>query len=77
MKTNPINWFNKPTKTQFLIILLIWIVSISMLIIGVTDLFKKPLPLNILLLSVIPSSLIVLTVMINFIKNKKDLKETK
>lgn len=72
MKNKPLNWFNKPTRLQLFIIVLVWTISMSMLLLGVTDLFRKPIPLNILLLSVIPSTIVLLTVIINYIKNKKE-----
>jgi hypothetical protein len=61
----------KPSKKVILIVLTVWIVSIIMVLAGATDGFKIAVPFNIILLLVIPSLVVVLTLLINYNKQKK------
>lgn len=70
MANNAFNWFNKPTKKQATIIFLIWLISNAMLIIGITDVFKKPIPFYIILVLIVPSTIAMITTVSNYRKQQ-------
>lgn len=71
MNNSPTNWFNESSKKQILIILIIWAVSITLLLIGTTESLSKVIPPNALLLSILPSIIVVLSLFINYRKKQE------
>ena len=68
------NWFNKPSKKQFILIFTIWLISISLFLVGSTDMFTKKIPLTLIFLVVVPATLVVITTFINYRKNNSSNK---
>ncbi|MCW3169407.1 hypothetical protein OMO38_12840 [Chryseobacterium sp. 09-1422] len=70
---NKRNWLENPTKTQFLISLTVYIISLIIMVATMTDFFQKPfdLKVNIVLLFLnIFATITMLKVIRNYYKNK-------
>ena len=72
MDTSTSNWYTKPSKKLVTIVLLVWIISIILVVIGSMKNSKFALPSNTMLLLMIPSFVLVLKLLINYNKTKME-----
>lgn len=64
------NWYKKPSKKIVTIVVIVWIISMALVLIGTSDWFKNAVPSNIILLLVLPSLLAIVNLLINYNKHK-------